>query len=111
MFAAAVIPVAIWLGTTAAPPESPSPLPPRVFTNTSEVTALAAVDGTLWVATRGGLEEYDLATLVRRRLYTTADGLTANEVTAVASAGQGVVARTENTDCVRRGGGFVCSSA
>jgi ligand-binding sensor domain-containing protein len=88
-------------------------LPARVVTSTADVEGLAAdVDGgTLWVATRGGLEEYDLATLGRRRLYTTADGLAANAVRTVAAGGGRVVARTERATCERLGDGFSCAPA
>jgi ligand-binding sensor domain-containing protein len=88
-------------------------LPARVVTSTADVEGLAVdVDGgTLWVATRGGLEEYDLATLARRRLYTTADGLAANAVRAVAARGGRVVARTERATCERRADGFSCAPA
>ncbi|HEY2902400.1 MAG TPA: hypothetical protein VGL59_17590 [Polyangia bacterium] len=103
MLAAAVAPVLFVLATATGPD--------RIVTNTDNVTALAAADGTLWAATRGGLEEYDEATLVRRRLYTTADGLAANAVVAVAVEGGDVVARTEDAVCVRRGGRFVCTFA
>jgi ligand-binding sensor domain-containing protein len=51
-----------------------------LYTNTSDVEALAVAGGTLWVGTSGGLEEWEVATLIRRRLYTTDDGLADNRV-------------------------------
>ena len=57
---------------------------PTVFTNTEYVEGIAAAASALWVATRGGVEEYDLRTLQRRRVYTTNDGL---PTTAIPSYG------------------------
>jgi ligand-binding sensor domain-containing protein len=86
-------------------------LPSRVVTSTADVEGFVADGGTLWVATRGGLEEYDLATLARRRLYTTADGLAANVVRAVTADAGRVVARTARATCERRGERFTCAPA
>jgi ligand-binding sensor domain-containing protein len=104
--AAAVAAVALLGAQLAA-----AALPADVQTSTRDVEALAAADGTLWAATRGGLEEYDLATLARRRVYTTADGLTENAVRAVAVEGGRVVARTARAACERRGPRFACAPA
>jgi ligand-binding sensor domain-containing protein len=103
MLAAGVTLLAVSLATAA--------LPARVYTRTADVEGLAAADGTLWVATRGGLEAYDLATLSRRRLYTTADGLAANAVRAVAVEDGRVVARTDRATCERHAGRFTCAPA
>jgi hypothetical protein len=49
--------------------------PTAIYSNTSHVEAMAAHGNTLWVATRGGLEEYDILERTRSRLYSTRDGL------------------------------------
>ena len=88
-----------------------APSPARVLTNTDEVAGLAADATTLWAATAGGLEAYDLPTLARRRVYTTADGLAANALVAVTVAGGAVEARAATTVCALRGDRFACQPA
>jgi ligand-binding sensor domain-containing protein len=102
MFAAAL---------AAAVALAPAPAGAALYTNTSSVEALAVGDGLLWVATRGGLEAYDPATLTRRHLYTTADGLEENVVRAVEVGPAGLVARTERATCTRTGQRFTCVPA
>ena len=70
-----------------------------IFTNTSYVEALAADGDTLWAATRGGIEAWDLPTLTRRRLYTTADGLAENAVASISVEAGTVRARTSRAAC------------
>jgi len=105
---------AVVMAAAAATTDAPATAGATLFTNTSSVEALAAEegDGRLWVATRGGLEAYDLASLAHRRLYTTADGLAENVVRAVEVSPEGtVVARTERAACTRTGDRFTCAPA
>lgn len=101
-------------GLSPSPSPSPSPSRPaftEVFTNTQAVEALAADDTCLWVATRGGVERYDRATLARTRVFTTRDGLDDNHVRAV-SVQHGVVeVRTAGSACVLGAVRFVCAPA
>jgi hypothetical protein len=76
-----------------------SAAPSHVFTSTVRVEALAADGDTLWAATRGGVEAWDLGTLTRRRLYTTADGLAENAVQAITVDRGAVRARTAQATC------------
>lgn len=103
---------AVLLSLATAPSSTAPPPPPaRVFTNTDDVAALAADATTLWAATGGGLEAYDLGTLVRRRVYTTADGLAANALVGVAVDAGAIVARTAKARCQLAGDRFVCAPA
>jgi ligand-binding sensor domain-containing protein len=72
---------------------------PAVFTSTAHVNALAADGDTLWAATRGGIEAWDLRTLTRRRLYTTADGLPENAVQGIIVDRGSIRARTSLATC------------
>jgi ligand-binding sensor domain-containing protein len=93
----------LWVAALVLLPRASTAAPGAVFTSTTYVEALAADGDTLWAATRGGIEAWDLPTLTRRHLYTTADGLTENAVNAV-SVEKGVVhARTRNTTCTLEG--------
>jgi hypothetical protein len=87
--------VAALLVRSAAAAASPG----AVFTNTRQVEALAADGDTLWAATRGGIEVWDARALVRRRLYTTADGLADNAVRALWREGGALRARTTAARC------------
>lgn len=70
-----------------------------VFTRTLYVEDLALDGDTVWVATRGGLEEYDLPSRRRRRLYTTLDGLSEIAVRRVAVDGATVHVRGDRSAC------------
>ena len=65
--------------SSAEPSPRPEPAPPggpvAVYSNTTVVEALAGRGQVLWVATRGGLEQYDLTTRNRVAKYTTLAGL------------------------------------
>jgi len=50
------------------------------FTNTERVAAVAIGGGAIWTATSGGVEQYDLPSGSRLRVFTTADGLDSNDV-------------------------------
>jgi ligand-binding sensor domain-containing protein len=84
---------------------------PALFSNTEYVEDLAAAAGVLWAATRGGIEEYDLATLARRRLYNRNDGLPPAEIRRLESDRGVLVARTENLRCRKSEQGFACVAA
>lgn len=80
-----------------------------LYTSTAQVEGLAVSAGVLWAATAGGVEAYDLATGVRTRLFTTADGLQSNHVRSLKMDGA-LHARTDEADCVL-GQVFRCSGA
>lgn len=108
-----VLVTALGIGVGLAQPvHGQAPLPDAIYSNTTVVRALAAAGETLWAATLGGLEEYDLTTRTRTHLYTTNDGLPSLNVEQVKLAAQGVVfVQTAGHDCAmavatRR---FVCS--
>ncbi len=71
--------LALWFGCVGlaqAPRETQAQLRPlEILSSTLEVTGLARLSDALLVASTGGLEEYDLQTLTRRRVVTTEDGL------------------------------------
>ncbi|WP_428261971.1 hypothetical protein [Haliangium sp.] len=82
-----------------------------IVTNTGYVEDIAVDAGVAWVATRGGLEVYELPSGVRSRLYTNADGLAEIHVYEVqAEAGQ-VEVRTRSHRCRLDQGRFRCASA
>jgi hypothetical protein len=87
--------------------------PAAIFTDTTFVEDVAVGTGAIWAATRGGLEEYDPRTLARRRVLTTADGLDATAVRAVALDGGAPVARTDRAACRLDGAAarFTCAAA
>lgn len=80
-----------------------------LYTSTVQVEGVAVAGGVLWAATAGGVEQYDLETGVRTRLFTTADGLQANRVRSLHVDGA-LHARTDAADCVL-GQAFRCSCA
>jgi ligand-binding sensor domain-containing protein len=84
---------------------------PSIYSNTEYIEDLAAGDGVLWVATHGGIEEYDLASLKRRRLYNTNDGLPTIEIRKLETEDGALVARTENARCLLAEGAFACGPA
>jgi ligand-binding sensor domain-containing protein len=80
-----------------------------LYTSTMQVESVAVSGGLLWAATAGGVEQYDLATGTRTRLFTTADGLQDNHVLLVHVDGA-LHARTGSAECVL-GQLFRCTSA
>ncbi|MFW6066932.1 MAG: hypothetical protein ACOC97_01235 [Myxococcota bacterium] len=80
-----------------------------MLTNTEHVEDLALDGATLWVATHGGLERYDLARGERTRVFTTLDGLDHNHVRSVAVQGATVQARTSGATCMLEDGRFRCA--
>jgi len=76
-----------------------------LFTSTAQVAGLAAAGTRLWAATGGGVEEYDLATGRRVRLYEM------GPVQRIWSFDQIVHARTQSAECVLEGGAFRCAAA
>ena len=96
----------------AAHPAAHAAPPAReLHTRTTDVEALAWHDGTLYVATRGGLEAYAAGDRSQRRLFTTEDGLAANAVRALSVEDGQLVARTDRARCVADGARFVCEPA
>jgi ligand-binding sensor domain-containing protein len=88
------------------------PLPSAIYSNTTVVKAMASDGRTLWVATQGGLEEYDVRGRERIRVYTTNDGLPALAVDAVKWTPSDVlVVSASGHDCVMPKGTrrFTCS--
>ena len=81
---------------------------PTVFTNTEYVEGIAAAASALWVATRGGVEEYDLRTLQRRRVYTTNDGLPTTAIRELRAIAGTVVAVLADARCSLHDGSFRC---
>lgn len=77
---AAVAAVSLLLASTAlgAPPPTR-----QLYTSTSAVEGLLVDGDALWVATRGGLEQYHLPTKRRARLWTTEEGLPSNFVEGI----------------------------
>jgi ligand-binding sensor domain-containing protein len=84
---------------------------PAVFTNTLSVQAIAHAQGAVWVATQGGVEEYDPATLARRRLFTTNDGLPTSTIRRLEVEGADLVAIADGQRCVFGHGKFVCEAS
>lgn len=82
---------------------------PTLYTNTEYVEALVAWGRSLWAATRGGVEEYDLRTLKRIRLLTTNDGLPSNAVRGVEMEGDTLVVSTAEQRCLFEGRRFRCA--
>lgn len=86
--------------------------PSTIYSNTTFVRALATDSKTLWVATSGGLEEYDVATLERTATYSTKDGLPSLDVDNVKlSENSVVVVSVKGHDCAMLAGTgrFACS--
>jgi len=109
--------LALCLGCVAwaqFPDEARAQLRPlELFSSTLEVTGLARHTETLLVASTGGLEQYDLETLTRRRVYTTEHGLPRLNLDAVSVDSTGAIwvdsagdschldARADRFDCMR----------
>jgi ligand-binding sensor domain-containing protein len=83
----------------------------RVFTRTLHVEDLAIDGNTLWVATQGGVEEYDIPTRTRRRVYTTEDGLLEHAVRRVTTEGGTVRVVGDASECTLVDRAFVCRAA
>ena len=81
---------------------------PTVFTNTLSVQAIAHAQGAVWVATQGGVEEYDPTTLARRRLFTTNDGLPTAAIRRLEAEGTNLVAFADGKRCTFAKGKFAC---
>jgi hypothetical protein len=73
-----------------------------LYTSTVHVRAVALAGNILWAATSGGVEQYDLASRTRTRLFTTADGLDSNDALAVRFDGN-LHVRTATSTCSRIG--------
>jgi ligand-binding sensor domain-containing protein len=82
-----------------------------LYTNTLHVNGIAVHADTLWAATAGGVEEYELPAGSRTRLFTTADGLDANHVLRVWHDGV-LRARTARSVCsLTAAEAFTCAPA
>jgi ligand-binding sensor domain-containing protein len=84
---------------------------PVIFSNTEYVEGLAATETTLWAATRGGVEEYDLDNLKRRKVWTTSDGLPTTAIRGVVIHEGSPVALAGDSRCTLQGNRFSCVSA
>jgi ligand-binding sensor domain-containing protein len=82
-----------------------------ILTHTRYVEDIAVDGGTAWVATRGGVEAYELLDGRRQRLYTTADGLAENHVRAVWALAGHVEVRTGAHRCTLARTRFTCVAA
>lgn len=83
----------------------------EVVTHTRYVEDIAVDAGSAWVATRGGLELYELLSGQRQKVFTTSDGLAEIHVREVRAVAGRVEARTLSHRCYLEGGRFVCASA
>ncbi len=84
----------------------------RIYTNTDDVEDLASDGKSVWVATRGGLAQYDASNHTRVRLFTTAHGLDTPWVRSVRILANGIVeARTRTQRCALRDQSFHCVPA
>ena len=82
-----------------------------LWANTAHVRDVAIHDGLLWTATSSGVEQYDLGTSARLRVFTTADGLDSNDVRRV-SYDRSLVVRTPASVCsLQPAGSFRCLPA
>ena len=83
-----------------------------LYTDTAHVAGVAVQGEVLWAATSGGVEQYDLRLGTRTRVFTTEDGLDANEVLRVWSEGASLRARTARSECrLETQGRFLCTPA
>lgn len=84
----------------------------QVLSNTEHAEALASEGDALWVATRGGVERYSIASMQREQVFTTSDGLDSNHIWNIQVNAEGeVLARTRESECSFVGQGFLCSPA
>jgi ligand-binding sensor domain-containing protein len=82
-----------------------------VHTSTAHVEDLAVDGERLWVATRGGLELYDVGSGAFRRRYDTRDGLDTAHVWTVTLRDGTPQVRTTASTCRLLGGAFSCTPA
>lgn len=82
-----------------------------ILTHTRHVEDIAVDGGTAWVATRGGLEVYELLDGRRQRVYTTADGLAEIHVREVRALAGHVEVRTQAHRCTLARTRFTCVPA
>lgn len=82
-----------------------------LWTNTAHVESVTVAGSTLWAATGGGVERYELPAGTRTFLYTTEHGLDSNRVNVVWLDDGTVSVRTERSLCTLRKGRFACSAA
>lgn len=81
-----------------------------VATHTGHVTDVLATPNSLWVASHGGLQEYDRTTRRLVRTYTTLDGLSSLRVHQLSRiSGGSIVATLGDAMCTLRGSRFSCS--
>lgn len=96
-------------------PAPPIPRPsldaPTFVTSTRYVEDLLRFGGSLWVATRGGLERYTLDGLGNQWTYTTRDGLDSVRVLALGVENGRLIAHTEHGRCALAGASFTCEPA
>lgn len=106
-----------WATPSADVPAAPATEPGQVLhatailTHTRDVEDIAVDGGTAWVATRGGLEAYELLDGRRQRLYTTADGLAEIHVREVRALAGRVEVRTQAHRCTLERTRFTCVPA
>jgi hypothetical protein len=106
-----------WATPSADVPAAPATGPGQalhataILTHTRHVEDIAVDGGTAWVATRGGLEAYELLDGRRQRRYTTADGLAEIHVREVRALAGRVEVRTQAHRCTLERTGFTCVPA
>jgi ligand-binding sensor domain-containing protein len=102
--------VALWIGISLGLAATPGSLQVEsIRTSTIQVEDLAASDADLWVATRGGVERYDLKTGRRAGLLTTTSGLDDNYVREISVRQDVVEARTLHSRCRLEHSRFSCT--
>ena len=82
-----------------------------LWTNTAQVENVIVAGSTLWAATAGGVERYELPAGTRTFLYTTEHGLDSNRVSVVWLDDARVRVRTERSVCVLQQDRFACAAA
>ena len=75
------------------------------FSNTAQVESIAVAGATLWAATGGGVEQYDLAGGRRLRVYPI------GPTHRIWSNDQGIHARTQDAECILENDSFRCAPA
>ncbi|HWE25894.1 MAG TPA: hypothetical protein VG496_18305 [Myxococcales bacterium] len=81
-----------------------------IWTNTADVRSVAVAGSIVWTATSGGVETYALPAGTRTALYTTEQGLDANDVHHVAIDAGAVQVRTDRSICALHEGRFSCAA-
>ncbi|MCA1825400.1 MAG: two-component regulator propeller domain-containing protein [Myxococcales bacterium] len=79
-----------------------------IFTDTAQVESIATAGATLWAATGGGVERYDLATGKRVRVHTIGPTL---RIWSNDQNGQIAHARTRDSECILEGETAECIAA